>query len=236
MYRCVLISCIHNIFCYTQPISVTGIMQFCYGRSGLVSMGSVMSNVVKAVAQLLPLVTFFVTYHFFGIMSATFAIIISSLIAVAMEYYFARTVPALTIMLCVISVILGAATIFTGDAKFIKIKLTIINFAFFMVLMIGVLMQQGWLKYVVGHMVVLEDHHWITLSTRAACFFLFLALLNEVVWRNFSDDVWVKYKVFVAGPLIGVFAVFQVPFVKKFGTVITDDPQPTSSTNDSTEE
>ena len=181
------------------------------------------SNIIKVVAQLLPLITFFATYHFFGIIYATMAIILASIISVALEYYFARTVPALTIVLCIISVILGGITIFTGDPKFIKIKLTIINFACFAILMTGVLMQQGWLKYVIGHMVILDRNHWIILSIRSACFFLFLALLNELIWRNFSDDIWVKYKVFGAGPLMLIFALFQVPFVKKFGKVITDE-------------
>src|SRR5258705_396939 len=45
---------------------------------------------------------------------------------------------------------------------------------------------------------------------------LALAVLNEIVWRTQTTDVWVNFKVFGVVPLTFVFAAFQYPLLQKY--------------------
>ena len=61
----------------------------------------------------------------------------------------------------------------------------------------------------------LSDQAWLVLSLRWACFFIFLAILNEVIWRNFPTDFWVQFKVFGMMPISLIFTISQIPFMVK---------------------
>lgn len=56
------------------------------------------------------------------------------------------------------------------------------------------------------------------LTYRWAWFFIFLAVLNEVVWRNFSNDFWTTFKVFGVMPITIIFMVAQMPLIMKHAT------------------
>jgi intracellular septation protein len=63
--------------------------------------------------------------------------------------------------------------------------------------------------------VKLTEQAWRTLSIRWGLFFLAMAGLNEIVWRNASTDAWVNFKVFGLLPLTLVFAIANAPFMSK---------------------
>ncbi|MFM2281438.1 MAG: intracellular septation protein, partial [Pseudomonadota bacterium] len=56
---------------------------------------------------------------------------------------------------------------------------------------------------------------WNKLTLRWGLFFLFLAVLNEVVWRNFSTDAWVTFKVWGTMPITFLFTLSQMPLIMK---------------------
>jgi intracellular septation protein len=62
----------------------------------------------------------------------------------------------------------------------------------------------------------LTQEGWRKLTWRWAIFFFVLAVLNEIVWRNFSTNAWVDFKVFGVTPLTFVFAALQAPLLKRY--------------------
>jgi intracellular septation protein len=79
----------------------------------------------------------------------------------------------------------------------------------------GIMFKKGLVKYICGSLFELPEKAWIKLSYRWAIFFMTIAVLNEIIWRNFSDGVWIKFKVFGIIPLTIIFTMTQIPFLHK---------------------
>ena len=104
----------------------------------------------------------------------------------------------------------------TEDDFFIKIKPTIVNLLFASVLFSGLAFGQSLLKYALGEAFSLTEEGWRVLTIRWGLFFLFLAALNEIVWRNFSEDFWVSFKLWGLMPITMVFAMSQVSLLQRY--------------------
>lgn len=111
--------------------------------------------------------------------------------------------------------IFGGLTLISGDDLFIKIKPTLINLLFATLLFYGYFSKRPLIKHLFGESLKMEDKIWIVLSLRWGLFFVFLAILNEAIWRNFSTDFWVNFKVFGVFPISMIFTLSQVPFMVK---------------------
>ena len=62
----------------------------------------------------------------------------------------------------------------------------------------------------------LKDEGWKKLNVRWIIFFIFVASLNEIVWRTQSEAFWVNFKVWGLLPISFVFAAIQVPLINKY--------------------
>ena len=102
-----------------------------------------------------------------------------------------------------------------GDPFFIKIKVTIVNLIFAGILYTGLLFKKPLLKNLMSGSLKMNDEGWFILSKRWAAFFLFLAICNEIVYRNFSDAFWVNFKLFGIMGLTFIFIFSQVFFIQK---------------------
>ena len=120
-------------------------------------------------------------------------------------------------------VVFGGLTLWLHDDHFIKIKPTIVNALFAGALFTGLLVGHSLLKVVFGEVFRLNEDGWRKLTLRWACFFTFLAVLNEVVWRNFSDDFWVAFKVWGTMPITILFTLSQMPLIMKH--TVTPKPE-----------
>jgi intracellular septation protein len=94
-------------------------------------------------------------------------------------------------------------------------KPTIVNTLFGGVLLGGLLFGRSLLGYVFDSVFKLTDEGWRTLTFRWGLFFFFLAIVNEIVWRNFSTDTWVSFKVFGIMPLTFLFTLLQLPLLNR---------------------
>lgn len=168
---------------------------------------------LKAAIDFAPLLVFFITQKLYGIIPATIAIIILSIFSVVIMYYYEKRIAKVPLFTAILLLLLGSITVFTGNPTFIKIKPTIINLLFAMILLFGLAFNRIFLKDLMEEKLKLSDKNWIIFTKRWAYFFFFLAILNEIIWRNFSEDFWVNFKVFGILFLTLIFLFSQRTFL-----------------------
>lgn len=171
--------------------------------------------VVKLLIDVGPLVVFFLTYAKAGIFWATGTLMAATLIALVLSRLLLGRFALAPAVTAVLVVVFGGLTFLLDDPSFIKIKPTIINLLFAGILGFGLVTGRPLLKMFMGEALRLTDEGWRKMTLRWVMFFLVMAVLNEVVWRNFSEAAWVNFKVFGILPLTIVFAMAQVGLIKR---------------------
>ena len=141
---------------------------------------------------------------------------VAVLIALVVSYALTRHLPVMALVTAVIVVVFGGLTLVLHNDLFIKLKPTIIYLLFGGVLIGGLAFGKPLIGVVFDQMFHLTDEGWRKLTLRWALFFFALAVLNEIVWRSFSTDVWVSFKLFGFVPLTFVFAGLQYPLLQKY--------------------
>jgi intracellular septation protein len=174
---------------------------------------------IKFLCDYLPLIIFFACYKLAQtpnpLITATICMVITTFIALIISYILAKKIPMVALTSGIVLGIFGGLTVFLNDEIFIKIKPTIINLLFAAILFYGFFTKKPFLSYLLGEQIKMKNAAWLTLSMRWALFFIALALLNEIIWRNFSTDFWVQFKVFGMMPISLIFTISQVPFMMK---------------------
>ena len=151
-----------------------------------------------------------------GIFAATAVFMVAILVALAVSYSLTRHLPVMALVTAVVVVVFGSLTLMLQDELFIKLKPTIIYVLFGGALLGGLLFNKPLLAIVFDSVFDLTEEGWRKLTLRWALFFLALAVLNELVWRTQSTDVWVSFKVFGVVPLTFIFAAFQYPLLTRY--------------------
>jgi intracellular septation protein len=175
-----------------------------------------LNPLLKLVLDLGPLVLFFFANSRYGIFAATATFMVAVFAALAVSYVMIRRLPIMPVVTAIIVLVFGTLTLVLHDATFIKVKPTIIYALFGAVLLGGLYFNKPLLGVVFDSLFHLTDQGWRKLTWRWAIYFLVLAVLNEIVWRNFSTNAWVDFKVFGVTPLTFVFAALQTPLIKKY--------------------
>ena len=171
----------------------------------------------KLALDFAPLLVFFVAFRLGGVMAATLALIVATLVSMGVIYVAERKIALAPLISGVLVTVLGGLSIALHDEQFIKMKPTLVNLIFSGTLLIGVFgFNRGLLKYVLDIALQLTERGWCILSRRWGFFFLFLAVLNEVIWRNFPTEFWVNFKVFGMFTLTIAFALSQFRLVEKY--------------------
>ncbi len=171
---------------------------------------------LKPVTEYAPLAVFFAAYAFAGLIAATAALMAATLVVVILSLVMLRRVPLLPLLTAVVVGIFGGLTLWLQDETFIKMKPTIINALFALLLLGGLLLRQLWLKTLLGATLSLTDEGWRKLTFRFGLFFAAMAGLNEIVWRSLSTDVWVAFKVFGLMGLTFAFMLAQAPLFARY--------------------
>ncbi|MBV2141981.1 septation protein A [Falsochrobactrum sp. TDYN1] len=146
---------------------------------------------------------------------ATALFMVATVIALAASWSMTRTLPIMPLISGIVVLAFGALTLWLHNETFIKMKPTIVNTLFGMILLGGLFFGKSLLGYVFDSAFKLDADGWRKLTFRWGVFFLFLAVANEAVWRNFSTDAWVAFKVWGIMPITIVFTLSQMPLIQK---------------------
>lgn len=147
------------------------------------------------------------------IFPATALFIVAIITALIVSFYLTRKLPIMPLVSTIFVVVFGSLTLWFKDDTFIKMKPTIVNAIFGTILLGGLYFKKPLLGYIFDASFQLTPIGWYKLTFRWGMFFLFLAILNEIIWRCFSTDFWTNFKVFIVSPITLIFFTMQIPLI-----------------------
>ena len=174
---------------------------------------------IKFLTDFGPLLIFFVVYYKGGkdLIIAIPPLIIATLLAVIIVYFMEKKIPYIPLFGAVLISLFGGLTIFFDNPIFIYLKPTVINILFAIGLLVGkIAFNKNFLKLFFKGSIKLEELGWDKLMYRWVFFFIFLAALNEIVWRTQAEEIWINFKVWGILPLTFIFTAFQIPLIQRF--------------------
>ena len=171
--------------------------------------------IFKLATELGPLLVFFAANAKFDLFVATGAFMVAIVVSLVTSYVVTRHVPIMAIVSGVVVLVFGTLTLALHNETFIKIKPTIIYSLFGLILAGGLVFNRSLIAVMFDQMFNLTPRGWRLLTIRWALFFFAMAILNEIIWRTQSTDVWVAFKAFGVTPITAVFAMIQFPLINR---------------------
>jgi intracellular septation protein len=189
-----------------------------------------MNPFLKLALEIGPLIVFFGAFRWYaeeplmlggvpyeGAVAATFFFVPAILLSLGVSWGMTRTLPRMAVVTAIVVVVFGGLSIWLNDDMFIKMKPTIVNTLFAIGLGVGLMQGRSYLKYLMGDALPLTDEGWMIFTRRWMWFFVFLAVLNEAIWRTQTTEFWVSFKTFANLPLTLAFMASQWPMLKRHG-------------------
>lgn len=173
---------------------------------------------VKFLIEFIPVLAFLTGYKIGGIMQGTLCLLIVSIITLITTYIIDRQVNKMNLLSSILLFLSASLTLYSGNSIFIKLKPTIMYFIFAVIFLVTQCQCKEKLVvyYLLGSLIKFrEDTAWYSLNFRCMCFFIVMACANEIIWRNFSEDLWVNCKVFGTIPSMGLFLLLQIRFITR---------------------
>ena len=143
--------------------------------------------------------------------------VVATLIALIIVYILEKKIPMMPLTSGVIITLFGGLTLYFDNKIFFYMKPTIVNLIFAVVLYFGkYFTKKPLLKILFQNALKLQDEGWKKLNFRWICFFIFVAILNEIVWKTQSEVFWVNFKVWGLLPISFIYAASLVPLINKY--------------------
>ena len=175
--------------------------------------------IIKVLADFGPLLVFFVMY-FKNDQDLKIAIppfVIATLLSLIIIYILEKRIPMVPLTSGIIITLFGGLTLYFDNKIFFYMKPTVVNLIFAGVLFFGkYFTQKPLLKIFFQNSLHLKDEGWAKLNFRWLCFFIFVAILNELVWRTQTEAFWVNFKVWGLLPISFIFILGQIPLMNKY--------------------
>lgn len=170
---------------------------------------------LKIAFEMGPLGVFFIGNARFDLFVATAAFMVASLVSLGALWALTRKLAIMPLVTAGIVLVFGGLTLWLQDETFIKMKPTIVNGLFAATLGIGLMLRKPLLQVVFEGAFDLTDVGWRRISLAWTLFFAFMAVLNEVLWRNMSTDAWVTFKTFGSPAITFIFAIGLTPILTR---------------------
>ena len=173
---------------------------------------------LKFITDFGPLLIFFTIYYKSGnnLTVAIPPLIIATLIAVVIMYFVEKKIPYVPLIGAIVISLFGGLTLYFDNPIFIYMKPTIVNIIFAVILVVSnIYFNKNFLKLFLQTAFQLNDEGWKKLNFRWAYFFIFLAILNEIVWRTQPETTWVNFKVWGMLPITFIFTALQLPLINR---------------------
>jgi intracellular septation protein len=175
-----------------------------------------MTGLIKLLLEIGPLTVFFLVNGKYGIFPATGAFMVATVISLIGSLVLLKRLPVMPLVTGVFVLVFGGLTLYLQNEMFIKMKPTIVNLLFAAALGTGLLFGRSLMKIALGEVIHLRDEGWRRLTVRWTGFFIALALLNEVMWRFFSTEIWAAFKLFGVMPITFLFMMAQIGLLQKY--------------------
>ena len=174
---------------------------------------------LKFITDFGPLLIFFTIYYKSGnnLIIAIPPLIVATLIAVIIMYLVEKKIPYVPLIGGIVISLFGGLTLYFNNPIFLYMKPTIVNIIFASILIISkIFFNKNFLKFFLQSAFQLDEIGWNKLNFRWAYFFIFLAILNEIVWRTQPETTWVNFKVWGMLPITFIFTGLQLPLINKY--------------------
>jgi len=185
---------------------------------------------VNILSEFGPLVLMFIVNAMYGIAAGTWALIISTVVAIVTMFLVLRRLPIFPLIASTVTMVFGALTIITHDPMWVQIKVTIFNAMFALFLFGGLWADRNFFKYVFEKTFHYTKQGWDRFTWSFAWFFVFTAIANEFVRLTFKDEqiynvlgmqmdgvgIWIAFKVAIVMPLSGLYAWYLTRVMQRF--------------------
>jgi intracellular septation protein len=196
------------------------------------------SGGLKLFLELGPVAAFFIAYvklkgqtftiggtEYEGFILATAGFIPLMLLSTGILWVLTGKLSKMQIVTVILVVVFGGLSVWLNDERFFKMKPTMIYALFAGILGFGLLRGESYLKAVMGESLPMQSDGWMILTKRLTLFFAVLAVLNEVIWRGFSTEVWVNFKTFGLTAALFLFFMTQSRIFAKYGSEVPKDDE-----------
>lgn len=154
-----------------------------------------MNQVLKKIFDIIPTISFLTMYYAKGMETAIITIVMVSTVTLTLTKLFFKHISYLQIFSLVIAAFFGGLSIYSDNPNFFKFKTTLVNFFWASLLLIDLfILKKNLLKRILGAYIILSEKYWKKLALTWVCYFSFCATVNEIIWRNFSEEFWVNFK------------------------------------------
>ena len=176
-------------------------------------------SIIKFLTDFGPLLIFFIIYFKNGhdLKIAIPPFVLATLLSLAIIYFLDKKIPMMPLTSGIIITLFGGLTLYFDNKIFFYMKPTVVNLIFAAVLFFGKFFtQKPLLKIFFQNSIKLQNEGWEKLSYRWIYFFIFIAVLNELVWRTQTEMFWVNFKVWGLLPISFLFIASQMPLMNKY--------------------
>lgn len=171
---------------------------------------------IKPLIEFGSLISFFIAFKIGGIYAATATFMVAHPLSMLAAKKWLGHIAKMQWFTLVIVTVMGGLTLYLQDETFVKMKLTVINGLFAGILFFGLLTNRLFMKTLMESAFEMPDAGWRMMTRNYAAFLAIMAVVNELIWRNYSTDTWVDFKTFGYMGAMVVFTIIQMPFLAKY--------------------
>ncbi|MCP9483266.1 septation protein IspZ [Shimia sp. CNT1-13L.2] len=185
--------------------------------------------ILKQVLELGPTIAFFLIYlkikdesfviggtEYSGFIISALVFVPILLVAMAVLWRLTGHLSRMQVFTAFMVIFFGGLTAWFNDERFFKMKTSIVYGFMAGLLGIGLVQGKSYLSYVIGELIPMTLEGWMILTRRLFVLFILLAIGNELVWRNMSEEAWVKIETFGFPAILFVFLMSQAGLFQRY--------------------